>query len=265
MFIVRLIVLGRRDGFANPGQGNLFFRVRDFIQAHKPRAFLLENVKNLRDHDHGRTYQVIMQVLREELGYFVPEPQIIDAALQVPQHRERIYIVGFRYKSDFDRFNYPDIPDRRPKLADILESAVDSKYTLSDKLWSYLQGYAEKHRARGNGFGYGLADLKGVSRTLSARYHKDGSEILIPQNGRPRRLTPAECRALMGFPKHFEIRKVSDTQAYRQFGNSVVVPIVEYVARAIVSALGYREAREIDWDAWQPARREPKAQLAVAG
>ncbi len=264
--VSKLTALGRRHGFANPEQGNLFFRACEFIDKHRPRAFLLENVKNLKGHDQGRTYRVIMDTLREKLGYFVPDPQIIDAALQVPQHRERIYIVGFRDQPDFERFDCPDISDLHPKLADILESEVDSKYTLSDKLWNYLQRYAEKHRAKGNGFGFGLADLDHVSRTLSARYHKDGSEILIPQKGRnPRRLTPSECRRLMGFPDGFLIDQVSDTQAYRQFGNSVVVPIVEYIARAMISALGLPDASEMDWKAWRPQWRRRKPQLETAG
>ena len=162
--------------------------------------------------------------------------RLLDAQGYVPQHRERIFIVGFRRDLWPDlAFSFPDPPPQGPSLADILEAEVDAKYTLSDKLWQYLQAYAAKHRRRGNGFGFGLVDpaRDRITRTLSARYYKDGSEILIKQRGpNPRRLTPRECARLMGFPDDFLI-PVSDTQAYRQFGNSVVVPLVEDIARAM--------------------------------
>lgn len=227
--------LGRPHGFADPTQGTLFFDVARIIRDKRPRAFLLENVKNLVHHDRGRTFKVVMETLEDELGYIVPEPQIIDARHVVPQHRERIYIVGFR---DAVPFSFPIVRNLNPTLKDVLESNVDPKYNLTDKLWAYLQAYAEKHRKAGNGFGFGLADLNGISRTLSARYYKDGSEILIPRGkGRtPRRLTPRECARLMGFPEDFLI-PVSDTQAYKQFGNSVVVPIVGAIAKQIVQSL----------------------------
>src|SRR6185369_528362 len=184
--------LGRPHGFDDVAQGNLFFEVARIIKDKRPRAFLLENVKNLVHHDKGRTFKVIMQTLEDELGYFIPEPQVIDARSVVPQHRERIYIVGFR---DPVPFRYPKLENQHPILKDLLERRVSDKYVLSQKLWGYLQGYAEKHRLAGNGFGFGMADLNGVTRTLSARYYKDGSEILIPRglNQRPRRLTPREC------------------------------------------------------------------------
>ena len=229
--------LNMPHGFDDPTQGTLFFEIKRILLAKRPRAFLLENVKNLRAHDKGKTYTVILDTLRDKLGYTVYD-RVIDADTYVPQHRERIYIVGFREAVPFE---FPEhSPVTNPKLKDILEPSVPSKYTLTDHLWDYLQKYAIKHREKGNGFGYGLADPEGRSRTLSARYYKDGSEILIPQAGKnPRRLTPLECARLMGFTRfrpHYVV-PVSDTQAYRQFGNSVVVPLVYDVARKMVSSL----------------------------
>ena len=228
--------LGRPHGFDDPTQGTLFFELARVIRDKRPRAFLLENVKNLVHHDRGRTFRLIMQTLQNELGYFVPDPQVIDAQLVVPQHRERIYLVGFREPTPF---NFPVIPNQRRPLKELLEPHVPEKYVLTRKLWAYLQDYAEKHRRAGNGFGFGIADPEGVTRTLSARYYKDGSEILISRGkGKtPRRLTPRECARLMGFPDEFKI-PVSDTQAYKQFGNSVVVPIIAAIAGEIVQALG---------------------------
>lgn len=237
--------LGRAHGFQDPTQGNLFFNVEAIIREKRPRAFLLENVKNLKSHDGGNTYRVIMHVLRKELGYFVPEPQIFDGRAFVPQHRERIFIVGFRDPHDFA---FPELPKGRKTLASILEDdPVDPRYTLSTKLWEYLKGYAAKHRAKGNGFGFGLVGREDIARTLSARYYKDGSEILINQGPRrnPRRLTPKECAALMGFPKGFKI-PVSDTRAYKQFGNSVVVPLVKHVGGAIVEALARQDQGKVE-------------------
>jgi len=227
--------LGRQTGFLDKTKGTLFFEIARILEHHQPPAFLLENVKNLLSHDSGKTWGTIKRTL-EELGYCVDE-RIIDARVFVPQHRERIYIVGFRKPVSWDTF-WPAIPDRKPKLRTILEPHVDPKYTLTDHLWDYLQKYAVSQHEKGNGFGFGLADLDGVSRTLSARYYKDGSEILIPQrNGaNPRRLTPRECARLMGFPDDFTIR-VSDTQAYKQFGNSVVVPVVQAVSECLIREL----------------------------
>ena len=234
--VSKLNALGRPNGFDHPDQGHLFFSTRDIIAYRQPRAFLLENVKHLRNHDGGRTYSTIMDAL-DALEYHVVD-DVIDARSLVPQHRERIYIVGFRDAEDSERFRFPELDDQQPSLAEILDEDVNEKYTLSDHLWGYLQDYAKKHRSRGNGFGFGLPDLEGVSRTLSARYYKDGSEILIRQEGRsnPRRLTPRECARLMGFPEAFTI-PVSDTRAYQQFGNSVVVPVVEAIARAMADAM----------------------------
>jgi len=230
--------LGRPHGFDDPTQGTLFFELVRIIRDKRPKAFLLENVKNLLHHDGGRTFRVIMQTL-DDLGYLVPEPQIIDAQLVVPQHRERIYIVGFREAVPFE---FPKLPEMRPVLRSILDPNPPEKYVLSEKLWNYLQKYAEKHRNAGNGFGFGIANPDGITRTLSARYYKDGSEILISRgDGKPpRRLTPRECARLMGFPETFLI-PVSDTQAYKQFGNSVVVPVIEALAKAMVHALNSPE------------------------
>lgn len=234
--------LGRATGFEDKTQGTLFFDVCRILKAKRPKAFMLENVKNLCSHDRGRTFKVIRESL-DELNYEVFY-QVIDGQYYVPQHRERIIIIGFdrnRYGNNID-FSFDLTPaDPKPIMKDILEKEVDTKYTLSDKLWEYLQRYAEKHRAAGNGFGYGIADPEGVSRTLSARYYKDGSEILISQGKKnPRRLTPRECARLQGFPENFKI-PVSDTQAYRQFGNSVVVPLMSNVARLVVSKISKLE------------------------
>ncbi|WP_319005791.1 type II restriction endonuclease [Metabacillus niabensis] len=225
--------LGRQHGFADEAQGTLFFEIARIIRDKKPKAFLLENVKNLRSHDEYRTFRTIMRVLQKELGYKVYD-SIIDAKPVVPQHRERIYIVGFREQLDF---KFPKFPSKGPAISSILENNVDDKYTLTDNLWKYLQDYAAKHKKAGNGFGYGLVDLNGSARTLSARYYKDGAEILIPQPGKnPRRLTPKECSRLQGFPEDFKI-VVSDTAAYKQFGNTVAVPVVEKIAEQMVKSL----------------------------
>lgn len=238
--------LGRPHGFECATQGTLFFDVARIIKEKRPRAFLLENVKNLVSHDKGNTFRVIKETLEKELGYTV-RTKVIDGQCFVPQHRERILIVGFREDTGFN-FDDLNLPLEGPKLESILhpedgtedaedpftigpKAKVNPKYTLTDRLWTYLQGYAEKHRAAGNGFGYGLVDGRSVTRTLSARYYKDGSEILVRQGKRrnPRRLTPRECARLMGFPADFII-PVSDTQAYKQFGNSVITPVIAAVA-----------------------------------
>jgi DNA (cytosine-5)-methyltransferase 1 len=225
--------LGREHGFLDETQGTLFFDIARIIKEKQPEAFLLENVKNLRSHDKGKTFKVIKKVLEEELGYTV-YADVLNAKGLVPQNRERIYIVGFKKRLKFD---FPEIPKEGPSLRTILEPEVDDKYTLSDKLWEYLQAYKEKHSKKGNGFGFGLADLDSHSRTLSARYYKDGSEILIPQEGKnPRRLTPTECARLQGFPETFKI-VVSNTAAWKQFGNSVAVPVVKLVAEKMVQAI----------------------------
>jgi len=227
--------LKRPHGFRDKTQGTLFFEIKRILAHKRPQAFILENVKHLLRHDKGRTIEIIYESLRDDLKYCVYPPLVLDARYFVPQHRERVFIVGFREPR---KFSTPELQDRKPKFRDILESQPQEKYTLTKHLWNYLQEYAKKHQAAGNGFGYGLVDLGGISRTLSARYYKDGSEILIPRGPKqvPRRLTPRECARLMGFPEWFQI-PVSDTQAYKQFGNSVVVPLAAAVAKQVVAAL----------------------------
>jgi DNA (cytosine-5)-methyltransferase 1 len=244
--------LGVPHGFDCDTQGTLFFEVERILKHHKPKAFLLENVKNLLSHDGGRTFATIERVLTKKLKYRI-FPKVIDARCVVPQHRERIFIVGFREDVEF---RWEDLvippPENGPRLRSILhpedgseapeapftdeKGRVNRKYVLSEHLWGYLRGYAAKHQSRGNGFGFGLVGPQDVARTLSARYYKDGSEILVRRSsGPPRRLTPRECARLMGFDapgRKFQI-VVSDTQAYKQFGNAVVVPVVEAVARAM--------------------------------
>lgn len=247
--------LGRQHGFACETQGTLFFDVARIIDFHRPKAFLLENVKNLISHDKGKTFQTIKKVLTNDLGYHI-DWKVLDARHWVPQHRERIFIAGFLEENNFSfkNFVFPE-QSYHPTLAKILHpqngtekeenpytegknAVVSDKYTLSDKLWKYLQAYAAKHREQGNGFGFGINTADNISRTLSARYHKDGSEILIYQKDKnPRRLTPRECARLMGFDNFGESKfkiPVSDTQAYRQFGNAVVVPVVHSVANYMI-------------------------------
>lgn len=226
--------MGRPTGFEDKTQGTLFFDVARIIKAKQPKAFLLENVKNLLSHDRGRTFKTIYSVLTEDLGYHVTY-KLIDAAGFVPQHRERTYIVGFREENGF---TFDDVkPIAHGNVGSILlpASQVPDKYVLSDKLWTYLQNYKKKHEAAGNGFGYGMVDAAtDHTRTLSARYGKDGSEILVSrgEGKNPRRLTPRECARLMGYPDSFSI-PVSDTQAYRQFGNSVAVPVIRAIGEAM--------------------------------
>ncbi|MGL5883668.1 DNA (cytosine-5-)-methyltransferase [Synechococcus elongatus] len=245
--------LGRAHGFACDAQGTLFFDIATIIERRRPKAFLLENVKNLMSHDKGNTFRVIKNVLEDELGYKI-YPKIIDAKGFVPQHRERIYIVGFREEVGFNWDSFSQPPTDTKCMADILhpndgseeveepytvgiEAKVNDKYTLSDKLWNYLQNYANKHRAAGNGFGFGLVNKDSIARTLSARYYKDGSEILVDQgkDKNPRRLTPRECARLMGFDssEHKFNIVVADTPAYKQFGNSVVVPVITEIAHTM--------------------------------
>ena len=231
--------LGRETGFKDKTQGTLFFDVADIISRHRPKVFYLENVKNLMSHDKGNTFRIIKGTL-EELNYSL-HYLVMDGQTYVPQHRERIMIVGFNRDvfHDEEQFAFPEQKQATRTVGEILDPNVDGKYTLSDKLWNYLQAYAEKHRAKGNGFGFGMADLNGISRTLSARYYKDGSEILIPQgeNKNPRRLSPRECARLMGYPDKYRIDCVSDVQAYRQCGNSVVVPLITAVSEQIIKTI----------------------------
>lgn len=232
--------LGHPHGFKDATQGTLFFNLASIVEVKRPPVLLLENVKNLLSHNKGNTWRVILQTL-EQLHY-VALYKIIDAAAWVPQHRERVFIVCFDRNvfGDNPPFKFPEPPNgRRQCLKQILEPKPPEKYTLSDHLWKYLQEYARRHRAKGNGFGYAIGDLGGITRTLSARYYKDGSEILIPQPPKnPRRLTPREAARLMGFPEEKPI-VVSDTQAYRQFGNAVVPVVVEAVGRQITKVFSW--------------------------
>ena len=281
--------LSRPHGFLCEAQGTLFFEIARIIAAHRPRAFVLENVKNLLSHDKGRTFEVIRGVLEEDLGYHT-DWRVLDAKRWVPQHRERIFIVGSREPSGF-QLSDMELPEvaNGPRLSSVLHTqngseeneppytegpraTVSAKYTLSNHLWGYLQEYAARHRAAGNGFGFGLVGPADVARTLSARYYKDGSEILIEQKGRnPRRLTPRECARIMGFDwpgkSRFEI-PVSDAQAYKQFGNAVAVPCVRAVAKHILPwligdaelQLGHHHSRHAPFQ-----KRLPMRDAAVAG
>lgn len=239
--------IGQSHGFRCERQGNLFFKICEVAALKRPRVLFLENVKNLRSHDGGRTWKVIQSCL-DDLDYEL-HWKLIDARWWVPQHRERIFMVCFdrkRFGSNV-QFVFPEPPKRGPVLRSILAQRVPDKYILSQHLWCYLKQYAEKHRRAGNGFGYGLFGPADVARTLSARYHKDGAEILIRRgNGRPRRLTPGECARLMGYDEKVALRfghtrgfpmVVSDTQAYRQFGNSIVPAVAEAIAKQFVPLL----------------------------
>ncbi len=265
--------LGRAHGFADPTQGTLFFELLRIIQGRRPAIAILENVKNLRSHDSGRTWQVIRDCL-SDADYHV-NMDVLDARHWVPQHRERVFIVCFdkRRFNEAPSYEFPQRPNNAKKFASILEPKPDPKYTLSSPLWEYLKRYAEKHRAKGNGFGFGMAPLDGVSRTLSARYYKDGSEVLIEQSaGNPRRLTPREAARLMGFPDKLEIHS-SDTQAYRQFGNAVVPAVAEAVAAPALDIFFRSRAAEpapaLNNDAHhtdltsQPNRRDVGTQLGT--
>ena len=245
--------MGRPHGFLDETQGTLFFEVARILKEKRPAIFLLENVRNLVSHDIGNTFRTVLDVLEKDLDYNVSY-RIIDSKAWVPQSRKRIYIVGLAKGEPFD-FDSLEIPSTPRELKDILHpqngvepaevgytagtrARVLDKYTLTEGTWRYLQEHAAKHRAKGNGFGFGLVGPSDVSRTLSSRYYKDGSEILLKQPRRhaPRRLTPRECARLMGFPDSFKI-PVSDSQAYRQFGNSVVVPAITEIAKQLTKKI----------------------------
>lgn len=240
--VSKKISLGRKHGFEDEKQGNLFFHVADIIATHRPKAFFLENVKNLVSHDKGLTFKVIRETLTD-LEYSF-HSTVMNGKHFVPQNRERTFMVGFDknvYKGK-ENFTFPELPNQTKKFKDILEKKVDPKYTLTDHLWKYLQDYAKKHKEKGNGFGFGLTDLNGISRTMSARYYKDGSEILIPQKGKnPRRLSIREAANLQGYPEHFKVDAVSMNQAYKQFGNSVVVPLIEAIGENIVNTMASKK------------------------
>lgn len=256
--VSKKISLGRSHGFDDEKQGNLFFHIAEIIAEHRPKAFFLENVKNLVSHDKGNTFRVIKETL-ERLEYSF-DSKVIDGSYFVPQHRQRTFMIGFdkrRYGEDvsFD-FDQVIIPNQKPRVGSILQTDVDAKYTLSDKLWQYLQDYAKKHKEKGNGFGFGTITPDSTTRTLSARYYKDGSEILVPQDGlNPRRLTPQECAALQGYPTypintdnqdHSFVIPVSDNQAYKQFGNSVVMPLIQAIGEVLRNQLIDLDGRDIE-------------------
>jgi len=230
--------LGRKHGFEDEKQGNLFFHVEEIIRKHRPKAFFLENVKNLVAHDKGNTFKVIREKLLA-LDYSFHH-KVLDGKHFVPQHRERTFMIGFNNKvfKGKEGFSFPELPDPGRFVKDILEKNPHYKYTLSDKLWEYLQNYSKKHKEKGNGFGFGLVDMDGITRTMSARYYKDGSEILIPQEGKnPRRLTLRESARLQGYPDNFRVDVVSMNQSYKQFGNSVVMPLIQAIGEKITEIL----------------------------
>ncbi|HNV29848.1 MAG TPA: DNA (cytosine-5-)-methyltransferase [Cyclobacteriaceae bacterium] len=230
--------LGRKHGFEDEKQGNLFFHIAEILEAHRPKAFFLENVKNLVSHDKGNTFKVIEKTMRD-LGYSF-HFKVLNGKHFVPQNRQRTFMVGFDINvfHNKEEFQFPVLPEPTKKIKDILEKKVDPKYTLTDHLWKYLQDYSQKHKEKGNGFGFGLVDLNGITRTMSARYYKDGSEILIPQNGRnPRRLSVRESARLQGYPDKFIVDAVSMNQGYKQFGNSVVMPLIRAIGESIVYTL----------------------------
>ena len=254
--VSKKISLGRSHGFDDVQQGNLFFQIAEIIRIKKPAVVILENVKNLKSHDKGKTWQIIEKTI-SDLGYELRH-QVIDAQNWVPQHRERIFIVAFNRKkftkSEITSFRFPIVVTRNVRLKNILEKNPDKKYMLTDNLWRYLRDYAKKHKRAGNGFGFGLVDGSGISRTLSARYYKDGSEVLIRQEGwrNPRRLTPREAARLMGFDEDFSRARgfgkdfpqvVSDMQAYKQLGNSVCPHAVKAIGLEVSKVLKLRDSR----------------------
>lgn len=235
-------IAGKRKGFDDT-RGTMFFEVERILGYHKPKCFMLENVKGLLSHDKGNTFRVMRDILEKKLDYKIYYKVLNAKDFGVPQNRERIIIVGF--KNHNINFEFPEPTGDKTKLGDILEKNVDSKYTISDKIWASHQRRKEQHRAKGNGFGYSLFNKDSeYTSTISARYYKDGSEILVEQkNANPRRLTPREAARLQGFPDDFKL-VVSDMQCYKQFGNSVPTKMIEAVANKVIEAL--KEGGEID-------------------
>ena len=239
---------GLKKGFSDT-RGTLFFEIERILKEKRPKAFLLENVKQLKGHDKGRTLAVIVEHLHE-LNYYVKFEVLRAGDFGVPQNRERIYIVGlskdyFDLPEEYD-FMFPQPTHKKTRVGDILEKSVDEKYTISDALWQGHQRRKREHKEKGNGFGYSLfTEESEYTNTISARYYKDGSEILIDQGEgkNPRKLTPRECARLQGFPESFII-PVSDTQAYKQFGNSVAVPVVRAIAKRMIEEINNLPVRE---------------------
>lgn len=232
---------GKKEGF-NDTRGTLFFEIERIIKEKRPKAFMLENVKGLYTHDKGRTFKVVMDAL-EDAGYYVTTKILSSNDFGLPQKRERVYIVGFDNQDSFSDFNFPEPPKTPTKLGDILEEEVEEKYTISDRLWAGHQRRKEEHKNKGNGFGYCLYNSDSeYTGTISARYYKDGSEILIEQEGKnPRKLTPLEALRLQGFPDEIFYKAkeagVSDTQIYKQAGNAVPVNVVRAIQTNIVKAI----------------------------
>lgn len=225
---------GLRKGFADT-RGTLFYDIERIIEHHQPKIVVLENVKGLRNHDQGRTLTAIREILSEKLGYSLTNPVVVNSVdFGVPQRRERLVIIATKNVAAFE---FPAIKPKFKHLSEILEDSdvVDPKYGISERLWSSHQERKERNKLNGKGFGYSLVDANSTStRTLSARYYKDGSEILIARpNKTPRKLTPREALRLQGFPENFRIA-VSDNQVYKQMGNSVSVPVFRFVASALV-------------------------------
>lgn len=226
--------VGKDHGFKCDTQGTLFFDVMRISVVKKPQVLFLENVRNIEGHDKGLTFNVIKNSI-EEIGYEF-KYSIIDASPLVPQRRVRCYMVCFRKDLEID-FKFPDINGEPLALKSILEKNVPEKYTISDRLWAGHINRTKRNLERGTGFTAHLANLDRPSNTIVARYGKDGKECLVPQgNNNPRLLTPRECARLQGFPEEFKI-SAARTPAYKQFGNSVAVPVIEEISKNIVKEL----------------------------
>ena len=266
---------GLKRGFSET-RGTMFFEIQRILAEKKPKAFMLENVKQLRGHDKGRTLQTIVDILEGKNSQEIPDDipmsedarkalstqlnyQVFHKVLRagdfgVPQNRERIFIIGFDKNYfgehiDFESiFDFPIPPLTPTRLGDILEDskAVDPKYTISEKLWDGHKRRKEEHKVKGNGFGYSLFNADSpYANTISARYYKDGSEILIDQSHikkRPRKLTPRECARLQGFPENYIVDVVSDAQTYKQFGNSVCVAVIRAIATQMITTINVANA-----------------------
>lgn len=229
-------VAGKKLGFED-ARGTMFFEIARILKYHKPMAFHLENVKGLVSHDKGKTFQTMLNILENELGYKVFCKVLNALDYGMPQHRNRIMIVGFKnHEADF---KFPAPTGEKVCVGDILDKDVPDKYTISNKLWEGHQRRKIQNKEKGNGFGYNLYDEKSpYTVTLSARYYKDGSEILIKQEGKnPRKLTPRECARLQGFPETYILPNISDCHLYKQFGNSVPTKMIGAVAKCIVDEL----------------------------
>ena len=228
---------GLRKGF-NDTRGTVFHDIAQVIKYKKPKAFILENVKGLRSHDKGNTLGIILKVLKQDLGYFVPDPQVLNSKdFGLPQNRQRIFIVGFLKSNDF---TFPEPLNIKTKVSQILNSGrPPKKYIISQRLWDSHKARKSKNKKAGKGFGYSIKSSNDeYTNTISARYYKDGAEILIKRRNHdiPRKLTPDEARQLQGFPNDFILNK-SDVQAYKQFGNAVSVPVIKFLSKELLKYL----------------------------